>query len=183
MPAEERVEADSQKLTETPVEGSIKREPERVVLSWTAPARPFKRRNREFYVTIIAMASVVGLVMFIAEGAMPVILLASLVFLFYVLSTVEPENIEYFITNRGIKIGDKTTEWDFIIKYWFGKRFDTNLLVLETSFLPGRLELVVNPENVDDVRKAFSKFLPEEEAKPTKLDRATNWFASRLPEG
>ena len=181
MPAEERVEADSQKLTETPVERSIKREPERVVLSWTAPARPFKRRNREFYVTIIAMASVVGLVMFIAEGAMPVILLASLVFLFYVLSTVEPENIEYFITNRGIKIGDNTTEWDFIVKYWFGKRFDTNLLVLETSFLPGRLELVVNTNNIEDIRKELNKYLPEEEAKHTRVDRATSWFASRLP--
>jgi hypothetical protein len=181
MPAEGRIEAESQNLEEMPTESSVKHEPEIVIFSWTAPARPFKRRNREFYVTIIAMAAVVGLVLFIAEGVMPVILLASLVFLFYVLSTVEPENIEYCITNRGIKIGDKITEWDFIVKYWFGKRFDTNLLILETSFLPGRLEIVILPHNMENIRKELDKYLSEEEAKPTRVDQVTSWFASRLP--
>ena len=70
-------------------------EPERKLLDWSAPARPFKRMNREFWVTIIAMAAIVGLILFFAEGFMPVILIVSIIFLVYVLTTVEPENISF----------------------------------------------------------------------------------------
>ena len=84
--------------------GTLQREPERNLVTWTAPARPFKRRDRQFYVTTFAIAGIVSLVLFLAEGVMPVILIISLVFLYYVLSTVEPENIEYKATTRGIKI-------------------------------------------------------------------------------
>ena len=91
--------------------GTLQREPERDLVTWTAPARPFKRRDRQFYVTTFAIAGIVSLVLFLAEGAMPVILIISLVFLYYVLSTVEPESIEYKITNRGIKIAGRLTPW------------------------------------------------------------------------
>src|SRR3989344_1449467 len=55
------------------------------------PSRPFKTRSREFYVTLFAITGLVGLILFIAEGAMPVVLLIAIVFLFYILSTVAPE--------------------------------------------------------------------------------------------
>lgn len=181
MPAEEEKKLEDENSDQVVEEKPVKRSPEKEIYSWVAPARPFKRRNREFYITVIAMAAVVGLIMFIAEGVMPVILLASLIFLFYVLSTVEPENIKYQITDKGVKIVDKVTEWDSINRYWFSKRFDTNLVTFETSFLPGRLELVILPENVNDLRNVLNKYLPEEEAKPTRLDKATSWFAKRLP--
>ena len=58
----------------------VRREPERDLVVWTAPARPFKRRDKQFYVTTFAMAGIVSLVLFLAEGIMPVILIISLVF-------------------------------------------------------------------------------------------------------
>jgi len=68
----------------------VRREPERDLVVWIAPARPFKRRDRQFYVTTFAIAGIVSLILFLAEGLMPVLLIVSLVFLYYVLSTVEP---------------------------------------------------------------------------------------------
>src|SRR3990167_3231537 len=126
--------------SEEPKPVVIQKEAEKELLTWTAPARPFKRRDREFYITIIAIAGIVGLVLFLIEGFMPVILIVSLVFLFYVLSTVEPENIEYKITNKGIKVVDKRTDWSLINRFWFSRRFDSELLVVETLGLPGRME-------------------------------------------
>src|SRR3989344_3689539 len=82
----------------------VRREPERDLVSWTAPARPFKRRTRQFYVTTIAIVSVVGLILFLAEGIMPVVLLVALVFLFYVMNTVEPQGVDYKITTRGLSM-------------------------------------------------------------------------------
>ena len=53
----------------------VRREPERDLVVWQAPARPFKRRDRKFYVTVISLVGAVSLILFLAEGAMPVVLL------------------------------------------------------------------------------------------------------------
>lgn len=159
-----------------------KREIERDILSWTAAARPFKRRSKEFYITVVAMASLVGLILFLVEGFMPVILIISLVFLLYVMNTVEPENIEYKITNKGIKVGGKRTDWELINRFWFSRRFDSELLVTETLSLPGRMEFVINSEDKEKIRKTLSSFVPEEEVAPSFLDRSANFFTKKLPE-
>jgi hypothetical protein len=158
-----------------------KQEPEKLLFSWKAPSRPFKRRDRQFWTTTIIIASIFGLILFLVEGVMPVILVISLVFLFYVLSTVEPEEIEYQITNRGIKMADRTTVWNVLTRFWFSNRLKSHLLVFETTVLTGRLELVVDSKDKDRVRKIISEFLPEEKAPPSSLDRAANWLAKKLP--
>lgn len=155
---------------------------EKELVVWTSPARPFKRRNREFYVTIISIAAVAGLVLFLVDGWLPVMLIISLVFLFYVLSTVEPDNIQYKVTNYGIKIADKLTPWSNMRRFWFTKRFESTLLVVETFTLPGRLELVINPEVKEQIEKDLKKYLIHEEAPPSSLDKAANWFAKKLPQ-
>lgn len=166
------------------VESSLQRrkqEPEKLLFSWRAPSRPFKRRDRQFWTTTIIIASIFGLILFLVEGVIPVILVISLIFLFYVLSTVEPEEIEYSISNRGIKMADRTTVWGVLTRFWFSNRLKRDLLVFEMTVLPGRLELVFNSEDKEKVRKVISEFLPEEKAPPSGLDRAGNWLAKKLP--
>lgn len=157
------------------------RVPEKDLVAWTAASRPFKRRNREFYITLIAIAAIVGLVLFLVEGFMPVILIISLVFLFYVLSTVEPEKIEYKITSEGIQIAGRRTDWNLISRFWFSRRFESQLLVIQTLSLSGRLELVIEPEKKEEIRKALLKYVPEEEVSPSGIDRAAIWFSKKLP--
>ncbi len=158
-----------------------KEEAEKELVVWTAPARPFKRRNRDFFVTVIAMAVVAGLVLFLIEGFLPVILIISLVFLFYVMATVEPQNIDYKITNKGINIAGKLTDWNTMGRFWFTTRLDSELLVIETSTLPGRLELVVNSEVKAQIQKALSDYLTHEEIPASNLDKAANWFSKKMP--
>ncbi len=155
---------------------------EKEVMSWTAPARPFKRRNRQFYVTVIAIAAIVGLVLFLVDGFLPVLLVVSVVFLFYVLSTVEPENIEYRITSLGIKIANTPrVDWTNTRRFWFSKRFDSDLLVIETATFPGRLELVISAESKDEIKSSLTKYIQYEEAPVSNLDKAANWFSQKLP--
>ena len=159
----------------------VRREPERDLVIWTAPARPFKRRDRQFYVTTFAIAGIVSLILFLAEGIMPVILIISLVFLYYVLSTVQPEDIEYKITTKGIKIANKLTEWQYLNRYWFAKRFDNELMIIDTVRLPGRIEFVINADIKEKLKKEISAYIPYEEVSPATLDKVTNWFAAKLP--
>ena len=86
MPAEDEQEHRESTLKEgeslEPRPVVIKQEPERELVSWKAAARPFKRRDRRFYVTVFAMAGIAGVVLFAIEGVMPVILIIALAFLF-----------------------------------------------------------------------------------------------------
>lgn len=159
----------------------VRREPERDLVTWVAPARPFKRRDRQFFVTTFAIAGIVSLILFLAEGIMPVLLIVSLVFLYYVLSTVEPEKIEYKITNKGVKIADKRTEWQYLTRFYFSKRLDSDLVVFESVTIPGRIEVLINPEVRESIKKEVSAYIPYEEVQVSNLDKFTDWFAQMLP--
>jgi len=155
-------------------------EVEKNLFTWSAPSRPFIQKNRDFWVRVIAISSVFGFIIFIVEGAMPVILMISLLFLFYVLSTVRPENIEYKITNLGVSIGGVTNYWENIKRFWFTKRGTDLILVLDMASFSGRLELVINTKDKDIIRLNLKKFIPEEEVLPTNFDKASEWIDSKL---
>jgi hypothetical protein len=154
---------------------------EKELFSWKAPSRPFKKRDREFWVTVGAIAFIGGIILFLIEGVMPVILIISIVFLYYVMSTVEPEMVTYAITNLGVKFADKRTDWDYLTRFWFTKRMDTSLLVFEMTSLPGRLELVIDPKDQDKLKEVLADYVVNEEAPPSQLDKAANYLADKLP--
>lgn len=163
-------------------ESTLKPELEKDLVTWIAPARPFKRRDKQFYVTTISIAGMVCLILFLAEGAMPVILIISLIFLYYVMSTVAPEDIEYKITNKGVKVGGRLTEWQSLGRFWFSRRFDSDLIVFETRMIPNRMELVIKSEIKGEIEKNLKDYLVEEEISPSNLDKAVDWFSKKLPQ-
>lgn len=154
--------------------------PERELVTWTAPSRPFKRRDRKFFVTTFAMAGIVSLILFLAEGIMPVLLIIALVFLYYVLSTVEPEKIEYKVTNKGIKITGHLTPWNSLARFWFTKKLDNESLIFESFGIPGRVELVINTEDKGKLKEEISAYIPYEEVPVSRVEKVTNWLTSRM---
>ena len=169
-------------LNNEPQSVVIKREPEQDLAVWTAPARPFKKYGRKFYVTIFSIVGIISIILFVAEGIMPVVLLVSLIFLFYVLSTVSPEDVEYKITNKGVKIAGKRTFWQDIARFWFVDKSGSEVLVFDTLTLPGRMELVIKPEIKENLKKEISAYVPYEEILPSALDKAVSWVVKKLPE-
>jgi hypothetical protein len=143
------------------------------LLSWETGSRPFKRRDRDTYVTIIAIASLFGIILFVVQGILPVILIASLVFLFYVLSTVEPNKVTYRITTLGVRLGDNLTPWENINRFWFTQRLNHHLLVLETASLLGRLEVVINEQDQDKIKKVMEQYISHEKSSPSVFDKTT----------
>lgn len=172
---------NSQNQNAEPQAVVVRREAERELIAWIAPSRPFKRRDKQFFVTTFAMAGIVGLILFLAEGIMPVLLIISLVFLYYILSTVEPENIEYRLTTKGVKIANKLTPWHVLNHFWFSKRFDSELLVIDTIIIPGRMELVIDSSVKEKLKKEISAYIPEELHEETPLDKLISWVTSKIP--
>ncbi len=154
--------------------------PEKDLFAWSAPSRSFNQKGREFWVKVIAVASIFGFIIFIVEGAMPILLMIALIFLFYVLSTVRPENIDYRISNLGVKIGESRTDWNMITRFWFLKRANDEILVFDLTALPGRLEYVYIAKDQQKIREILKKYIPEEETPETKMDKASEWLSSKL---
>lgn len=164
----------------TPEVEQRKEDPENDLFVWSAPSRAFVQKSREFWVKVVAIASVFGFIIFIVEGAMPVLLMIALIFLFYVLSAVRPENIEYKITNLGIKIGGARTDWSSITRFWFLKRVNDELIVFDLPSIPGRLEYVYNVRDQQKIREILKKYIPEEQTSETRVDKAASWLSSKL---
>lgn len=153
---------------------------EKSIFEWSAQARPFRRRTREFYVTAASIGVLFGLILFLIDGIMPVLLMVGFGFLFYVLHNVEPEKAEYKITNYGLRVSGSLIPWDNIGRFWFSERLGSDVLVLETGGLIGRIELVYDKKDREKLEKTLKKYLLHEEAAPTILDKSANWVAGKI---
>lgn len=154
---------------------------ERTLFSWKAPARPFKRRDREFFTTVLALAFLIGLIMFFIDGILPVAVVMALVFLVYVLSTVAPEEVEHSITTKGVSFAGKKYRWDELVRFWFTRRFGNELLIIESMQVPNRVEMVISETDKEEIKDAVEDYLIFEEAAPNFLDKAAGWFSKRVP--
>ena len=163
--------------------GETNKREEKVLFSWSGPVRPFKKRGREFFSTVIALAILVGIIFFFIEGVMPVIVIGAVVFLVYILSTVPPGDVDYSITNRAIRVGEKGYFWEQMSRFYFTERWGQELLVVDmpTAF-PGRLEMVLTGEiDKEALKEALLKYLPMEKTAPGFLDKAVKWLSDKIP--
>lgn len=153
----------------------------KTILEWQSPARPFKKRDREVFLTagtIVALISVI--LLFIREFLLIAVLL-SLYFVFWVLNTVAPEKVGHKITNKGIETGGKTYKWEELNRFWFIGKWGNTILNIETKKrFPGQLSILLGPAK-EEVKKVLSKNLEFEKPEPNWLNGASKWLQKKVP--
>lgn len=154
---------------------------EKLLVEWTARTRPFKRRSREFYINLFAVSALIGLIIFLIEGLIPVLLIVALLFIFYVFSTIEPESANYKLTTFGIRINDELVKfWEELGLYWFARRMDEEVLIMETNTMPWKVEIVIDQKMKGKIEDVVSKKLYRNEAPETNLDKAIHWLGNKI---
>ena len=159
----------------------VRPEPEKVLLEWKAPVRPFKRRSRHFWTTAFMMAFLVGVIMFFVEGWMPVAVIVAFLFLVYVMSSVPPEEANFQVTTQGIKIGEAKYFWGECVRFWFSERWGQKLLNVDIVRLPGRISILLGDVKESQLRDVVSKYLVYEVARPSWVERASDWLGKTIP--
>lgn len=155
---------------------------EKVLFEWTAPERAFQKREKDFWVTAIAILILVAVIFIFIKEFSLVIALGSLLFLFYVLSTVPPSNVSYRITNRGIYFGETHYYWDVLEKFWFKPSLSTEMIHFGTILrFPTAVSLVINSKDKEKIKEIVLTKIPLIETAPNFVDKLTKWFAERLP--
>lgn len=143
-------------------------DPLKVLLSWKAAARPFRKKDRSFYTTVAILLGLISGIAFFSGQVMLIGVFLALGFLIYVLNFIPPEEIEYKLSNQGVTIGDHFYHWQQLDSFWFSERDGFKILHLLTLIrFPGVLMLVLgeNPSQ-EEIKKTVAKFLPYHEIAP-----------------
>lgn len=175
--------AKTTKNNSSPVEVVASKE-EKVIHFWKALARPYQKKDREFWTTVLATLGLVCLILFFVKEWFLIAAFLGLVFLYYVLTTIEPEEVNYKITNKGVYFpgGEQRVDWEVLSLFWISEKWGYKILNLETRLnFPRVIHLVIKNEEEKKIREIMLKYLSETEVKKNFTDKLSSWVTKQLP--
>ena len=115
------------------------------IVFWKSPVRIFKPRSKKYF-TKVALYALIFILAAIAFGEYFLVgVIIAVVFVAYVLATAEPEIIEHKVTNMGIISGGRAFLWEELDSFWFDRRGDDRLLLVQTNLhFPTRLIILLS---------------------------------------
>ena len=133
----------------------------KTLLSWEAPARPFRKKDRSFYTTIAIIVILLILILLLAREFLLIGVLLALTFVTYVLAFVPPGHVKYRISTQGITIGEDFYFWHFLDSFWFKEKDGSKVLHIQTRLrFPAQLMLILDSNNEEQLKKIIARFLP-----------------------
>lgn len=139
------------------------------ILSWKAPSRPFRKKDKSFYFTSTTIVVLISLIAGLAGWILLIAALLAMLFVVYVLNFIPPEDVEYKISTQGITIGEHFYHWQELDSFWFTKKEGGVVLLHIQTLLhfPGQLILLLD-KSVDEenVKRVCARFLPFQEIAP-----------------
>ena len=133
----------------------------KTLLSWQAPARPFRKKDRSYYTTLAIIVILVVLILFLFNEFLLIATLLALTFVTYVLAFVPPTRVDYRISTQGITIGEDFYFWHFLDSFWFKEKEKYKVLHIQTRLrFPAQLMLVLEGIDQEKIKKTVARFLP-----------------------
>ncbi len=154
----------------------------KTLLEWQSAARPFKKRNREVFLTAAAIVALISVILLFVKEFLLIAVILSLYFVFWVLNTIAPEKVSHKITNKEIETGGKKYKWEELNRFWFAEKWGNNILNVETKKgFPGRLLILLGTIKKEEVKKILSEYLTFEKPEETWLNGAAEWVQKKVP--
>lgn len=154
----------------------------KTIISWKSADRIFKSRSKKYF-TKVALYGLIFVLAAIAFGEFFLVgVIMAIVFVVYVLATAEPQVIKHEINNMGIISGGKAFLWEELDSFWFDKRGDDRLLLVQTRLhFPTRLIILlttVSERTLLDILEKHLHFHPG--PVHTLLDKWANSLQKRI---
>jgi hypothetical protein len=153
------------------------------LLSWKAVSRPFRKKDRSYYTTVLILIGLISLIALLAGERLLIGVLLALLFLIYVLNFVSPEEIDYKLSTQGITIGDHFYHWWELDSFWFSEKDNFKILnVLTRIRFPGQLIIVLGDVSQEEVKRVCARFLPFHEIAPkSTLEKWSETLQKHFP--
>lgn len=155
---------------------------EKVLWEWTAAERAFQKKDKDYWITAIAILILVSVILVFIKEFFLIAALVSLLFLYYVMSAVPPGEAKYKVTNRGVYMGESPYYWNSLEKFWFSNSLSSEMINFGTMLrFPRAITLVIRPEDKEKLKDLIKRRIPLVENSPNFVDKLTRWFGERLP--
>lgn len=161
--------------------GVPKPQPEEVIFDWKAASRPYKKRNKQYYVTIALIVFLVSLILFFAGQFLPIAVVITAAFLAYVLSSVPPQDNHIVITTYGIRVENQIYYWEELGRFWLDEKQDKDVINIELGRFPHRITLLYNKQDENTIMEVLSEVLLNETPPLTSYEKASEWLAEKIP--
>lgn len=155
----------------------------KTLLSWEAPSRPYRPKDRSYYTTVAILVILLGLIAFLMREFLLIGAILAFAFVTYVLAFVPPHDINYKISTQGVTIGDHFYFWHFLDSFWFKEKEGQKILIIQTHLrFPAQLMLVIPKEDQPQLTKIIARFLPFHEIPRTSaVDRWIDGLQKHFP--
>lgn len=156
---------------------------EKELFSWEAPARPFRKRSREFYSTVGVIVLLLSVILFFAREFLLIGVVLSLAFVSYALASVPPGEITYTLTNKGIYLGTIFHPFAILGRFWFEQKWKQDLLMVEyLGGFPNVLTAVLTKsKDKDEVEEILKEYMLLQKPTPSPMDKAAEWLSKKIP--
>lgn len=150
------------------------------ILEWEAPARPFKKKNKEYFKTILAFIFLLGVILFFLKEFLLIGAILALFFVYYILSTIPPEKVKNRITRHGFETEGRLYRFEELIDFWFEKKWGQEMVMIRTYRLPGVIIALLAGQDKEKIKKALEEKIPLREV-PEKnwIDKFGDWLAKK----
>ena len=154
----------------------------KTLLKWKAPARPFKKRDREYYTAIGAIVILLAVILLFLKEWLLIAVIVALAFVAYVLATVSPEKVEHEITSRGVVVEKKLYQWKDLNRFWFSVKWKDKILNIDTKLgFPARFMMLLGEIKKEDIKEILNKYVQYEVPEKTFLDKSAKWLSDKVP--
>lgn len=149
---------------------------------WQAPARPYQKRNRDYYVTVFLLAFLLIIIAFFIKEWLIIGVVLAIMFVSYILAAVSPDTVEHKITTHGIWAGGTFYKHKEIHHFWFENQLKSTILVLELKKTHAHILLVIPPGEKSKITALLKKSIRKRE-KPLKsfVDIVSSWLSRTVP--
>lgn len=154
-----------------------------VLLTWEASSRPFKKRDRSFFLTTAVLAFLIIVILFMMREFLIVGTALAVVFVAYALAAVPPPQQKHQITEKGIWVGEVFYRFSELSEYWFETYLENTILILlMPTRTVGRIVVVIPKDKKEEIDTLLRKRLVFRE-KPLKtfIDTASDWLKRKVP--
>lgn len=155
----------------------------RTLISWSAPGRPYKKKSRQFFLSVLLILFFFEVILFLFSQYELMAVLVSLAFVSIVLTVVPPHDFHYKITTEGVKVEDYFYIWGELYDFFFKKVEGQDILIVRTQdLLPGELKISMGDITREHLRKVLVSYLPYREyVHPTFMERSADWLSNNFP--
>jgi len=155
----------------------------KTLLSWHAPARPFKKRKKQFYLNMFLLILPLEIIGFLFHLSLLMTVIVAFAFFVAVLYTVPPHMVYIKISTEGITADQHFYLWQELYDFYFKKLHNEDILVIRTQEGIAN-EIIITLGNIDKshLQTILLPYLPYREyVKPTFVEKSGDWLARTFP--